>query len=105
MRERIYRMVQRRVRRVDCIQDVVTKDGKNLRVKTLFVLIKRVNTSTKDLTRKRVKEAMAKTASENNLDDFIRMIIKGDLQKAVRKGVSKLYPIGDLEVRKSEVRL
>ena len=36
MSERIYRMVQRNTRRVDVIQNVETKDGRKLRVKTIF---------------------------------------------------------------------
>ncbi len=42
LRERIYRMVQRRARRVDIIQDARTKDGFLLRVKTVFILLMRV---------------------------------------------------------------
>ncbi len=38
MRERIYRMVQHRTRRVDCVQDITTKDNVRIRIKTVFTL-------------------------------------------------------------------
>ena len=44
-----------------------------------------------------------KAASETELDNFINMIIKGDLQKEIKKDISKIYPVGDLEIRKTEV--
>jgi len=103
MRERIYRMVQRYIRRVDCIQDVTTKDNVKMRVKTLMILIKRVGTSRKDGSRKACKEAVARIASETDFEDFINMIIKGELQNKLRKECSKIYPIGNIEIRKTEV--
>jgi len=104
MRERIYRMIQRRIRRVDSIQDVKTKDGKTIRVKTVFILLKRINTSVKDATRRKSRELIDKIAGETDFNDFIKLIIKGELQQKIRKDVSKVYPIGDLEIRKTELK-
>ena len=103
MRERIYRMVQRYIRRVDCIQDVTTKDGVKLRIKTLLILIKRVGTSRKDAVRKMCKEFVAEVAKETDCEDLMFMIIKGELQQMVRRACSKAYPIGNIEIRKTEV--
>ena len=103
MRERIYRMVQRYIRRVDCIQDVITKDGVKLRVKTLLILIKRVGTSRKDAVRVMCKEFVAQIASETDCEDLMFMIIKGELQQMIRRQCSKAYPIGNIEIRKTEV--
>ena len=103
MRERIYRMVQRYIRRVDCIQDVTTKDGVKLRVKTLLILIKRVGTSRKDAVRVMCKKYVAEVASETDCEDLMFMIIKGELQQMVRRHCSKAYPVGNIEIRKTEV--
>lgn len=103
MRERIYRMVQRRVRRVDVIQDLTTKDGIRLRVKTVFVLIRRVNTSTKAATRQIAKEFIEKAAKEANFEDFVKSMVTGQLQQAARKEINKISPVGNIEVRKSEL--
>ena len=103
MRERVYRMVQRHGRRVDAIQDVTTKDGVKLRVKTVFMLIKRVGTSTKDATRKLVRDKIDEAASKSNFDDLMSAIISGDLQHKVRKEASKVYPVGGIEIRRTEL--
>ena len=88
---------------MDCIQDVKTKDGKEMRIKTIFVLIKRINTSVKDATRRKARQLIDKMASETNFEGFVKMIIKGELQQKIKKDLSKVYPIGDIEIRKSEV--
>lgn len=103
MYERVYRMVQRHMRRVDVVQDVVTGDGKAVKVKTIFSLLRRVNTSTKEDARRLVHEIIEKTAKESNFEDFISMVLKGDLQKNIRRDCSKIYPTGNVEIRKTEI--
>jgi small subunit ribosomal protein S3Ae len=103
MYERIYRMVQRRVRRVDCIQDIKTKDGRKLRVKTVLIIPRRVGTSIKDSVRAKLKEVVGRDVSALSFDEFINAVIGDKLQQSVRAECKKLYPIGQVEVRKSEV--
>ena len=103
VRERIYRMIQRRLRRVDCITDVETKDGKKIRVKLVFSLVKRVNNSIKSAARKKAKESVEKAVKENDLEGLIKAVTSGSLQETIRKDVKKIYPVGNLEIRKSEV--
>ena len=103
MRERVYRMVQRHGRRVDAIQDVTTKDGVKMRIKTVFMLIKRVGASTKDATRKLVRDQIEEAAKKHNFDDLMNAIISGDLQHKVRKEASRIYPIGGIEIRRTEL--
>ncbi|MBI2579855.1 MAG: hypothetical protein HYW27_03060 [Candidatus Aenigmarchaeota archaeon] len=103
MRERLYRMVQRYGRRVDCIQDVATKDGVRMRVKTVFMLIKRVGTSVKNSCREHALGVVEKVAKETNFEDFVKMAISGELQNIIREDVTKIYPVGGIEVRKTEV--
>lgn len=103
MRERIYRMVQRRLRKVECIQDVTTADGRRIRMKTVFVLIRRVNTSIKGAAREKARELVAQFTKERTLDELMKAVIMGELQAFVKKECSKIYPVGNIEVRKSEV--
>lgn len=103
MRERIYRMVQRRVRRVDLIQDLRTKDGVLIRVKTLFVLIRRVNTSIKASARTKAGEIVEKAVKESTLDELIKLIVTGELTSSIRKECNKISPVGNVEIRKSEI--
>ena len=103
MYERVYRMIQRHTRRVDAIQDVTTKDKVNVRVKTVFTLLRRVNTSLKIDARSLAREIIEKAAKENTFEDFINMIIKGELQQVIRKDCGKIYPVGNIEIRKTEI--
>jgi small subunit ribosomal protein S3Ae len=103
LRERIFRMVQRKTRRVDCIQDIQTKDGKRVRVKTILILPKRVRTSIKDAVRKGVADIVKKVSSETDFESFVNMIIFGTLQQTIKNECKKIYPISKIEIRKSEV--
>ncbi len=102
MRERIYRMVQRHGRRVDVVQDITTKDGKKIRVKTVFMLIKRVGKAKKDITRKIARDIVDKVGKESTFDELVSDIIAGDLQHEIRAECNKAYPIGSIEIRKTE---
>src|SRR3989338_1330779 len=101
--ERISRMVQRHSRRVDIVQDVATKDGAKLRAKTIFILRKRVNNSIKSAARKVAKEMIEKAAAGSTLQELIESIIKGDLQLIVKKQCSRIYPVTNIEIRKTEM--
>jgi small subunit ribosomal protein S3Ae len=103
MRERVYRMVQRHGRRVDVVQDVTTKDGVKMRIKTVFMLISRVGTSLKNSARSCAKEYIAEISKEKKFEELMDMIIKGEMQFHIRKLCSKVYPVGNVEIRKTEL--
>ena len=103
LRERVYRLVQHHGRRVDVIQDLTTKDGVMVRIKTVFVLLKRVGTSMKDATRKVARAKIEEIVKELTFEELIRSIINGEIQNEVRKAASKTYPVASIEVRKTEV--
>ena len=103
MYERVYRMVQRHSRRIDVIQDVTTKDGVKIRVKTIFTLIRRVNTSIKKEARALARQIIEETAKETEFEDFINSVVQGNLQKTIRAKCTKIYPVGNIEIRKTEL--
>jgi ribosomal protein S3AE len=100
--ERVYRMVQRHARRVDCIQDVQAKDAK-LRVKTVLIIPHRVGTSIKDAIRTKLREAIEQLVSNMTAEEFIHSVIDDKLQLAIKDACKKIYQIGMIEIRKSEV--
>jgi small subunit ribosomal protein S3Ae len=103
MRERIYRMVRRHGRRVDVIEDIRTKDGVNVRVKTVFMLLTRTGTSMKNATRALAREKVKEIASSMTFEDLMESIIKGDFAAEVRHYASKAYPLASIEVRRTQV--
>jgi len=103
LRERVYRLVQHYGRRVDVIQDLTTKDGIKVRIKTVFVLLKRVGTSMKDATRKVAKAKIEELVPKMTFEELIRSVISGEVASDVRKAASKVYPVASIEIRKTEV--
>lgn len=101
--ERIYRMVQRRARRVDCVADFKTADDVKIRIKIILILTKRVGTSIKNVVRTKMKEAAEKFVNGVTLEALVKAIISDQFQKAVREDCKKIYPVGAVEIRKSEV--
>ncbi len=103
MRERVYRMGQRHGRRVDVVLDVTTKDGVELRIKVVFMLLRRVGTSIKDSARAYARQAVEEYVKENKFEDLLDKIIKGEMSVQLKRECSKIYPISALEVRKTEI--
>ncbi len=101
--ERIYRMVQRRTRRVDCIADFTTSDGQKIRLKIIVILTRRVGTSIKDVVRAKIKEVTEKYVAGIELEPLIKSIITDQLQRVIKEDCKKIYPIGQVELRKSEL--
>ena len=105
LNDQIYRMVRRHTRRVDSIDIVRTKDGASIRMKSIAILLRRVNTSIKKTTRQKMSEIIQKTCSEMTLDDIIKAMISGQIQNAIGNELRKIYPVGGVEIRKSELIL
>ena len=101
--ERIYRMVQRRVRRVDCIVDTKTSDNVKIRLKVILILVRRVGTSVKNDARAKAKESVERLVKDMTLEALVKSMIEDQLQKNIREECKKIYPVGQIEVRKSEV--
>ncbi len=103
LRDYISRMIQRRVRRIDSIVKVRTKDGVLLRVKTIGVSIRRINTSLKASVRKVMDDTIRDYVRKNNLNDVIMGAISDKPQVAARSAATKQYPLRGVEIRKIEV--
>jgi small subunit ribosomal protein S3Ae len=101
--ERIYRMVQRHMRRVDCIQDATTKDGVKTRVKSILILTRRTGTSVKDSVREKLRKVINGFVEKLSLEELVKAIIMDALQKQIREECKKVYPVGAVEIRKTEL--
>lgn len=102
MRDYISRMVLRRVRRIDTVQDLVTKDGKKITVKGL-VISRRIKSNVKKAIRVKAKEAIKSEVENSTSDEFIRKILSDELKNKILREVRRIYPVRNFEVRKTEV--
>ncbi|MFH1630616.1 MAG: hypothetical protein ABIA21_00125 [Candidatus Aenigmatarchaeota archaeon] len=103
MYERIYRMVQRRTSRIDCVRTVATTDGTKMRIKVVLIIPKKVGNSVQHTVRAKLSESVDKVVSENSVETIIKMILSDDFQRTIRDECKKMYPIAMVEIRKSEI--
>jgi small subunit ribosomal protein S3Ae len=103
MREYVSRMVLRRVRRIDLVQDLATKDGTNLRIKSIAVISKKMSTATKFDIAAMIKEYVKHTVEMSTFDDFIKDLINEEIKMDVLQQARKIYPVRHFEIRKVEV--
>ncbi|MBU5678668.1 MAG: hypothetical protein QXJ96_03370 [Candidatus Aenigmatarchaeota archaeon] len=103
IREYISHIVRKGVRRIDNNIIVQTKDGSKVRVKGLVLFASRVSYPICKKARKIMDEIITNVAKNNNIDDFAKLIIFGDLGKLIKERCEKLYPVSVVDIRKSEV--
>jgi small subunit ribosomal protein S3Ae len=103
MRDYISRMVLRRVRRVDAVQDLTTKDGIKIRVKTLAIISRRAKSSIQKNMRVSIKEMIKEEVENSTLDEFIEKIISDEIKGRVLRESRKAYPVRNFEIRKTEI--
>ena len=103
LRDYISRMVLKRVRRIDTVQNLETKDGKKVVVKGIAIISKKVKSTIEKTIRSRIKEYLAKEVSEITFDDFIMELTTDEIKGKVLHEVRKIYPVRNFEIRKTYV--
>ena len=103
MRDYISRMVLKRVRRIDTVQDLQTKDGRKVRVKGIAIISKKVKSTMEKIIRSQISETMKMEVSESDFDDFVMMLTTDELKSKILREARKIYPVRNFEIRKSEV--
>lgn len=101
-RDFLARIVHQYTKRIDTNDIVVFENAVKMRVKTVAITNRQVNTEVAKKIRKRISE-MLKEFAKNSSDDFVKNFITGKMQQKVRKEISKIYPVRVFEFRKSEV--
>jgi len=99
----ISRMILRRVRRVDTVQDLQTKDGVKVRVKTLAVLPRRIKSSIVARMRNEIREMLREAVENSEFDDFVGKIMTDEIKMTVLRTARRTYPVRNFEIRKTEI--
>jgi len=99
----VRRLTRRKRTKTDAVVDVTTKDGWNIRVKPMAVSEQRIQASQETAVRNIMKDEIKRIASEATIGEFVRMLIMGDLAKAVSDASKIIVPIKRIEIRRSEV--
>lgn len=103
LREYLSRMTLRRVKKIDMVQNLVTKDGVKVRVKSVAVISKKMSTRTKFDLGAKMKELVKQQVESSTMDDFIEKMINDEIKMRVMKEARKIYPVRYFELRKTEV--
>lgn len=103
LQDYISRMVVRRVRRIDIVQDILTKDEVKLRVKSMCTLSRKAKSSVQSSVSKRIGEVIKQEIESRNLEDFVKDLVSDEIRARVLVEARKIYPVRNFEVRKVEV--
>lgn len=103
LRDYISRMVLRRIRRIDTVQDLKTKDGVEIRVKGLAIIPRRIKSSIQVKVRNNIKEKLKKEVETITLEDFVNKIMSDEIKMKVLTEARKIYPVRNFEIRKTEI--
>lgn len=103
MQDYISRMVLRRIRRIDSIQDLKTKDGALIRVKVLATISKKATSTVEKAMRVFIHQLVKSEVEKSTLDQFMKKTISNEFKTKVLKESRRIYPIRNFEVRKTEI--
>jgi small subunit ribosomal protein S3Ae len=103
MQDYISRMVLRRIRRIDSIQDLKTKDGILTRVKVLATISKKATSTVEKAVRIFIHQLVKAEVEKSTLEQFMKKFISNEFKNKVLKESRKIYPIRNFEVRKIEI--
>lgn len=103
MQDYISRMVLRRVRRIDVVQDLKTKDGTKIRVKVLTTISKKATSSVEKTVREFISKLVRVEVENSTLHEFLKRMISNELKTKVLKEARKIYPVRNFEIRKTEI--
>lgn len=103
MRDYISRMILRHIRRIDAVQDLKTKDGTPIRVKSIAVISRRVDSSVVKIIRRRIQEIVKVIVEDSTLDQFVNEMVNDKAKNEILDDIRKIYPVRNFEFRKTEI--
>lgn len=96
------KLVKKGSKKLEFVQELETKDGEKVRVKSVIITYKRSNRQQSKDLRERAKEKLEENISNYELGNLIVVLASKKLQKKLSNKINKLYPVRYFEVRKIE---
>ncbi|MBU5537483.1 MAG: hypothetical protein QW818_01580 [Candidatus Aenigmatarchaeota archaeon] len=103
LQDYIARMVLRRIKRLDSIQDLTTRDNVKIRVKSLIIVPKKAKSSVASKIRNFVMSITKKEVEESTLEEFLYKMLSNEIKNKILKEGRKIYPIRNFEIRRTEI--
>jgi len=102
-RDYVRSQIKRRAGKMDDIATVTTKDGYKMRVSSMVMTLRRVQSTKLDLIHKDMRKVVVARAAERTLDQFVQEAVLGKLSSDIYKEAKKYCPVRRVEVYKSKV--
>jgi len=99
----VRRLTRRKKTKTDHVVDIITKDGFGLRVKTMSVAERRIQTTQEEAIRRVSAETLVQMGKEMTLSEIVKSIVSGDMAKDLAKACHIIIPIKRIEIRRTEV--
>ncbi|MFA5771905.1 MAG: 30S ribosomal protein S3ae [Thermoplasmata archaeon] len=99
----VRRFARRRQSRTDVVCDVLTKDNIKVRVKAMAVTGKRIQSTQETVIRNKMHEMMFKSGNAQTFNDFVKIVLSGELGASMMKECKPIYPLQRVEIRKTEL--
>ena len=99
----VRRLTRRKKTKTDHVVDVVTFDHFTVRIKTMSIAERRIQSSQEEGMRNMIGITLNQMAEKMTLSDIVKAIISGELGKDLAKACRVVIPMKRLEIRKSEV--
>ncbi|MCL1811107.1 MAG: 30S ribosomal protein S3ae [Methanomassiliicoccaceae archaeon] len=99
----VRRLTRRKKTKTDHVVDVITFDHFLLRIKTMSIAERRIQSSQEEGMRQIIGVTLVQMAEKMTLSDIVKAVISGDLSKDLAKACRVVIPIKRLEIRRTEV--
>ncbi|MCX8198066.1 MAG: 30S ribosomal protein S3ae [Candidatus Micrarchaeota archaeon] len=96
-------LARRRRSVISQVDDVATKDGVRIRIKTICVSGVKVSESVRTDTRKAISSAIKELAKQSEFSALVQEIVFGKFSAKVFNAIKKIGPLKRVEIRKTEV--
>ncbi|MFH0711330.1 MAG: 30S ribosomal protein S3ae [Candidatus Aenigmatarchaeota archaeon] len=94
------RMVLRRIRRIDNVENITTKDGTKLVVKSIAIVPRRIKSSIEKVIRVEIKNMLKEQVESMSLEEFINNILSDTIKNKILQHIRRIYPVKTFEIRK-----
>lgn len=96
-------IVRRRRDKVDVVQDVETKDGKQIRVKSIIITVGKCHRKQQKGLANKAGELIKAEAEGQDFGDFMNKVLNRVVQESVKENIRKIFPVSHMEIRKIEL--
>ncbi len=104
IKEQMFRIVRKRLSKVEVVHDFRTKDSWVLHFKILAMLNRKTDQEVQRKVRRKIVDFVGNFTSKASVEDVVNTVCSGIVQKNIKKFGSPIYPIRFCEVVKIDVR-